>query len=333
MAIADVIVNRPAPPLRDDRLTAAKVLVETQHLTHEEWLEWRRFGIGGSDAAAIAGLSPWKSPTRVFLEKIGAVIPEEAGEEAKWGARQEPLVADEFKEQTGFHVQRRNAILVHPRYPYMIANIDRLVRVPGRGWGVLEIKTTSAYKADEWEGDKVPDHYMLQMQHYLAVTALQFGYFAVLIGGQRYHQVEVERDNDLIDLLIRIEADFWRHVETKTPPPLDGYDSSTDILDCLYPAEKTDPTEVQLPEDMKMWVQQYIEACGDIKEAEERKNRAANEIKAALGDKEIGRLGDYKVSWKPVRTERFDTKAFAAAHPDLFQQFLKSSVYRRFTIS
>ncbi|SFU39526.1 YqaJ viral recombinase family protein [Alicyclobacillus macrosporangiidus] len=326
-------IARAEASLRRDRYTSALVLIDTSRLSRDEWLAWRRLGIGGSDAAAVAGISPWKSPTSLYLEKLGAAEPEEAGEAAYWGTLQEPLVAKEFKERTGYLVRRRNAMLRHPEHDFMIADIDRLVHIPGRGWGVLEVKCTGARHSGDWEDDKVPDHYMLQLQHYLAVTGLEFGFFAVLIGGQKYHQVEVERDDQLIDYLVQIEKDFWHCVETRTPPELDGSISSVNVLDYLYPPEKTNPDEVQLPEDMEFWIQQYIEACGDIKEAEERKQRAANELKAYLGDREVGRHGLHKVSWKAVRTERFDTKAFQAAHPELFKQFLKTSVTRRFTIS
>ncbi|MCL6445994.1 MAG: YqaJ viral recombinase family protein [Alicyclobacillus sp.] len=322
------------PSLRPDRYTNALVLVETSRLSREEWLRWRQLGIGGSDAAAVAGMSPWKSPTRLYLEKLGASEPEEAGEAAHWGTLQEPLVAQEFKERTGYLVRRRNAMLRHSEHDFMLADIDRLVRIPGRGWGVLEIKCTGAWHSGDWDDNKVPDHYMLQMQHYLAVTGLQYGFFAVLIGGQRFHMVEVERDDKLIDYLIQIESDFWNCVKNQTPPPLDGSPDSVNVLNYLYPAEKMDAeTVVNLPDDLSIWVQQYQEACGDIKEAEERKQRAANEIKAFLGNREVGRLGEYKVTWRPIHTERFDTKAFKEAFPDLYKQFTKTYVSRRFTIS
>lgn len=334
MSIAEILTSKPqTDAFGKDRYTSALVLAETKGMSREDWLNWRRHGIGGSDAAAIAGMSPWKSPTRVYLDKLGAVEPEEAGEAAHWGTLQEPLIASEFKERTGFLIRRRNAILMHPEYHFMIGDIDRLVYVAGRGWGVLEIKTTNAYKSGDWENDSVPEYYMLQMQHYLAVTGLQYGYFAVLIGGQKYHQVEVERDDQLIDYLVQIEANFWDCVKTQTSPPLDGSASSTDVLNYLYPAEKTNPSELELSGDMEIWIQQYQEASGDIKEAEERKQRAANELKAVLGDKEIGILGDHRVTWKPFTSHRFDTKAFQKAHPDLYAQFCSTSTGRRFSIS
>lgn len=87
------------------------VLVSTKQMTRNQWLHWRRKGIGGSDASAIAGINPWKSPMAVWLDKTGQIEPEEAGEAAYWGNVLENVVADEFKERTGFYLQRRNAIL------------------------------------------------------------------------------------------------------------------------------------------------------------------------------------------------------------------------------
>ncbi|HHW14817.1 MAG TPA: YqaJ viral recombinase family protein, partial [Firmicutes bacterium] len=138
-------------------------------MAREAWLAERRRGIGGSDAAAIAGLSKWRSPMAVWLEKTGQVEPEEPGEAALWGTKLEDVVARHFAEATGFKVQRCNAILQHPERPWMLANIDRYVLDPARGRGLLEVKTTNAWNHDASE-DKAPDHYLIQVHHYLAVT-------------------------------------------------------------------------------------------------------------------------------------------------------------------
>ncbi|HHX83700.1 MAG TPA: hypothetical protein GX696_12075 [Pseudomonadaceae bacterium] len=309
---------------------SAAVLTSTLGMDRAEWLEARKRGIGGSDAAAIAGLSKWRSPMAVYLDKIGALEPEEAGEAALWGTKLEDLVAREFSERTGYRVQRRNAILQHPDYPFMLANIDRYVFTP-EGRALLECKTTSAYNADAWADDRIPDEYVLQVQHYLAVTGLQTGYIAVLIGGQRYSHKRIERDEEIIKYLIQIESDFWRLVENRTPPEMDGSDSSAQVLSLLYP-ESVPDSSIELPGEAELLIAEYEAAQQDEKAAAERKNEAANKLKALLGDYETGIVAERRVSWKTVSSSRLDTKALKKDKPDIYEQYARESVSRRFAI-
>ncbi|MCL6599542.1 MAG: YqaJ viral recombinase family protein [Alicyclobacillus macrosporangiidus] len=308
---------------------AAEVLVSTRDMSREAWLQARTQGIGGSDVAAIAGLSRWKSPVQVYLEKIGEAQPEEAGEAAYWGTVLEDVVAAEFTRRTGLKVRRRNAILRHPEYPWMIANVDRLVVGQEAG---LECKTASEYLRDEWVEDRIPDAYMLQVQHYMAVTGLPKWWIAVLIGGNKFVHKCVERDDTIIQCLIDLERDFWNnHVVPKIPPAFDGSEASTELLSALYPTSKPG-TAIELPPDAEKWLRQYEEAAADEKAASERKEEAANQLKALLADNEVGWIGDRKVTWKSVSSMRFDTKAFKEQYPDLYTQFAKPSESRRFTV-
>jgi putative phage-type endonuclease len=161
----------------------ADVLVNTSGMSHEEWLLQRRQGIGGSDAAAIMGISKFKTPFQVYLEKSGEVIETEESEFAYWGNQLEELVAKEFTARTGKKAHRRNAILSHPDYPWMTANLDRVV--VGES-ALLECKTTNAYNYKEWQDDEIPESYIIQVQHYMAVTNFEKAYIACLIGGNRF---------------------------------------------------------------------------------------------------------------------------------------------------
>jgi putative phage-type endonuclease len=308
----------------------AEVLVSTKDMPRKEWLRARTLGIGGSDVAAIAGLSRWKSRVEVYLEKTGERQPEEQPSEAAYfGTLLEDLVAQEFSRRTGLKVRRRNAILRHPEYPWMIANVDRLIVGEEAG---LECKTASEYLRDEWAEDRLPDAYMLQVQHYMAVTGYRKWWIAVLIGGNRFVHKCVERDDTIIDYLIQIESDFWNnHVLKRIPPAFDGSPASTELLSTLYPTSRPG-TAIELPPDAEMWLERYEEALADEKEAAERKEEAANQLKALLGENEVGWIGSRKVTWKTVTSQRFDTKAFKEQYPDLYEKFAKPSESRRFTV-
>lgn len=306
----------------------AEVLVPTLNMEREEWLKHRRRGIGGSDAAAIAGLNPWRSPVAVWLEKTGQLQEQEDSEVMYWGRMLEDLVAQEFMVRTGKKVRRRNAILQHPEYPFMLANVDRLVVGEKAG---LECKTTSEWRRNEWEEDRIPDECLVQAQHYMAVTGYRGWWIAALIGGNKFIYKYIERDEEIINYLIQIETEFWRMVENKTPPAVDGSKSSTEVLKILYPESEPD-TEIVLPAEAEVLIEEYELAAAEEKKAKERKEEAANKLKALLGEYETGRIGDRLVSWKTVRSNRLDSKALKAAHPEIYQEFARESSHRRFSI-
>lgn len=316
----------------------ANVLANTKDMSREEWLEVRRKGIGGSDAAAIAGLNPWKPPIAVYYDKIGETEDEEQNERMYFGQVLEDVVADEFKkriiaERPKVKVWRRNAILQHPEHEFMLGNIDRRIIDPDNGNGILECKTTSQFNREDWQNGNIPDMYMVQLQHYLAVTGLDYGYFAVLIGGNQFKYRFVERDDELIDYLVAIEKDFWQRVIERRPPEPDGSEASERTLALLYPDEKFD--KARLPSDATELIEQYNRAHAELKEAEERKREAANKLKDMLKEAAIGVVGaedEKAISWKSVKSRRLDTKRLKKEHPDLAKEYTYESQYRRFMV-
>lgn len=310
---------------------AAEVLARTTGLSRQEWLQLRTQGIGGSDAAAIAGLNPWKSPMGVYLEKVGEIRgDDEQSEAAYWGTALEEVVAKEFTRRTGLTVRRRNAILRSAEHPFMIANVDRLVvgdQAP------LECKTTGARNSTDWEDGRVPEHYLVQVQHYLAVTGAPYAYIAVLIGGQRFLHQRIERDDEVINYLVKIERDFWEnHVIPRVPPPIDGSQASADLMDMLYPAANVQMREVQLPPDAEALIALYEAAKAEEKAAAERRQEAENKLKAMLGEYERGVVGNRLVRWPVITSTRVDTKKLKAEFPDIYAQVTRTSTYRRFEV-
>ena len=308
----------------------AVVLANTNEMSHEEWLKARRKGIGGSDAAAIAGLNKWKSPVSVYLEKIGQAPEEKVNSEsAYWGTMLEDVVAQEFSKRTGLKVRRRNAILQHPEYPFMLANIDRLIVGEKAG---LECKTASEYLKGEWKDDEVPAQYLIQCQHYMAVTGYDAWWIAVLIGGNKFVYKKIERDEDIIQYLIQIESDFWNnHVLKKNPPMFDGSDASSDLLKALYPTAKFDD-EIELPPDASELIEKYEQAKQEEEEAAIRRKEAENQLKAMLGEYEKAFAGDRIVTWKNVRSSRVDTKLLKEKYPEVYREVSKETISRRFAI-
>ncbi|MCY8269642.1 YqaJ viral recombinase family protein [Bacillus sonorensis] len=307
----------------------AQVFMPTENMTEEKWLEARRAGVGGSDAAAIAGLSKWQTPMSVYLDKLGQASKDNSSSEAAyWGHVHEETVAREFSKRTGKKVRRRKAILQHPNYPFMLANVDRLIVGEQSG---LECKTASEYLKDEWEGEEVPDAYLVQCQHYMAVTGFKVWWIAVLIGGNKFVYKKVERDEELIKYLIQVEKDFWEnHVQNEIPPMFDGSEASTELLAHMYPVGFED--EKELPLAANELIERYKEAKVEEKKAKKQLKEAENQLKGMLGEYETGNAGKARVIWKTITATRFDTKTFAAKHPELFEKFNKVTTHRRFQV-
>ena len=309
---------------------SAKILASTENMPYADWLELRKLGIGGSDASVVCGINRYKSPVELWLDKTGQLPPQEAGEAAYWGTQLEPFVRAEFTKRTGIEVSQYKNLLQSEEYPFMLANLDGVCEVPDVGTCIFEAKTASAYKAGEWE-DTIPDEYMLQVQHYMAVTGYQGAYIAVLIGGNTFRWKFVERDEELISMLIELETDFWHHVENVTPPPLDGSNASTQFLSERFPNSKP-KSQITLPDTAADLLLQYDKACEELEVVTERKQQAENLLKQMMGENEVGTAGGRIITWKSVSQERLDSKTLKAEHPALYKRYANQTSYRRFTI-
>lgn len=216
-------------------------LVKTEHLDRNQWLQVRQGGIGSSDAASAVGLNPYRSALELWMDKTGRggslpqVDPNDESSPMYWGTLLEPIVAAHYTKRTGLKVRRVNAVLQHPEYPWMLANLDREV-LGSPEVQILECKTAGLNGARLWK-DGVPEYVQLQVMHQLAVTGKQAADVAVLICGQELQVHRIERDEGLIRQLIALEQQFWGYVSSDTPPPADGSDSADLALRCLFPQD------------------------------------------------------------------------------------------------
>lgn len=295
-----------------------------------QWLKERQKGIGGSDVGAIMGINRWKSAFQVYVEKTEEIteVKEEA-EAAYWGTNLEEMVAKEFSKRTGKKVRKDNRHLVHKEYPFMVANIDR--RVVGEN-SILECKTTSSFCAKEWEGEEIPPSYLLQCQHYLSITGADKCYITVLIGGQKLVIKEIDRDEDLIEIIINAEKEFWiNHVEKRNPPLLDGSFAAEKYLKERYP-KSVASMEIGLKSDFRDEISKYLLLKNNIKALEEEAKTIENNVKYELGEAEKGTVGDFIVNWKAVFSSRVDSKVLKEKYPEVYKEVSKESISRRFEV-
>ncbi|MCM3324269.1 YqaJ viral recombinase family nuclease [Cytobacillus kochii] len=309
---------------------AVSKAISTKDMSRFEWLQERSKGIGGSDASIILGLNKYKTAFELWLEKTGQVeLTEISSEAAYWGNEMEEVVAKEFEKRTEKKVRRRNYMFSHPDYYFIKANIDREVMKES---ALLECKTASAYLKAEWEGDEIPAAYLVQVQHYLAVTGKEKAYIAVLIGGNHFTWKEIERDDELIQMIIDAEVNFWeKHVLGFVPPELDGSSAAEQYLKEKY-NKAEEGKEIVLPSNYKEMLINYEQIKNDEKLIQTAKKDIENKIKAELKDAEVGLVDTHIITWKNVISNRVDTKALKEKFPDIYKEVIKPSTSRRFGI-
>ncbi len=264
----------------------------------EVWQAERKLGIGGSEAAAALGVDPYKTRRELYELKRGHLKPVEDNDLMAAGRHVEPAVATWYAEKFDVQLRQRHQALVHSKYPFMRANVDRLIVGEKSG---LEIKCVDAYAyrySGMWgpEGsDEVPEHYLLQGIHYAIVLNYPIWRFAVLIGGNRLARYVVERDAELDDLVISGEHDMWQMIQHEDPPPFEDHPSTLALLKRLYPG--TGGGIIDLPAEALHWHHTMIDADTKAKAYEAVSDGCKAHLLELMGDAAVGKLstgGEYR---------------------------------------
>lgn len=262
---------------------------------HGKWLAVRSSGIGGSDAATIMGLNPYKSVYQLWMEKTGQAEPPDlsGNQYIYWGSKNEANIAEWFAEVTGKKV-RKLGTLRNRSHPFMLANVDREIMGEEAG---LEIKTAGVSQYKYWKDDEVPDTYYCQCLHYMAVTGAEAWYIAVLIGGNEAKWKKIDRNEDDIRALIEAEADFWDKVQSGQAPDVDGSASCAAALGERFQGNHDLPP-MALPSRAEELCREIEEWKKGISELKTLVTENENRLKAMLEDSEEGNAGKYRVTWK-----------------------------------
>ena len=301
----------------------------TLSMSREEWLELRRHSIGGSDAAAIIGLSKWASPYTVWADKTGRLPDKPDTEAMRQGRDLEEYVAQRFSEATGKRVKRCNAILYNPAYPHSHADVDRMIVGENAG---LECKTTSTLDVKQFRGVEFPEKYYAQCVHYMAITGADRWYLAVLVLGKEFHVYTLERDEAEIRALMDAETAFWeQYVETDSPPAADGAESTTDAIRTIY-ADSSQSICILFGRETLL--EEYMALKSQSKALDARIAEIQNTIMEDMQDAERGECGAYTVIWKAQERETFQRKEFEKAHPEInLAEYCRVSKSRPFKVT
>jgi putative phage-type endonuclease len=273
------------------------------------WLAERRSGIGGSDIAAILGLSPWATPLDIWFTKTQAALTyKEPDESMRWGSLLEDPIADEFARRQGVTLQRVRSIIRALGKPWAIATIDRAIRGPNTvvrtrraggltgAIGVLEVKTGRASKR-EW-GDnidpEIPVYYGMQGAWYMGITGLPTCDYAVLLDGREFLTRRLEYDPETVAMLFDAAEEWWSRyvVGRRMPPPI----NTADVLK-LFSADRD--IAVEAPPE----VAQAVAELRDLKREQAQLTARENTLRdiCTLTMRDAGRLtveGQPVVTWR-----------------------------------
>lgn len=333
-------MNLPAQPITQAKPRPALRLIKTTDLSRDDWLTVRKNGIGSSDAAAAVGLNPYKSQLELWMEKTGRdgalpkADPHDEESPMYWGNILEPIVAAHYARRTNLRVRKINAVLQHPDpdKSWMLANIDREI-TGSPDVQILECKTAGITGARLWK-EGVPEYVQLQVHHQLAVTGKRAADVAVLIGGQHLAIYRIERDETMIERLVELERQFWRHVERDDPPPADGSESADQALRYLYPRDDGSILDFKAERNLSACFADLVSIRQAIAEHQKLESQLRQRIEQAMGDASRAEFETGCVTWKRSKDSlAIDLPRLLIDHPELQTQYsLIKPGSRRFLI-
>lgn len=297
-------------------------LILTKNISKEEWLKVRKKGIGGSDIAGVCGLSAYKSPLSIYLDKKD-LMPENGEENIamELGLELEPFLSKKFvkwiKENEGIDIELKEMtyILQDDKIDYFLVNLDRWFEHPDRGKCVVELKTATEFKRDQWKGDEVPQEYYIQVQWQLMITGFKWAYLAFLIGNRKFDVKVIKRNEKIIKSLKERGIEFWEEFILKEIPPAPiGLESDGEAIKILYPEE--------LPGKQKRLSLEEKEKIVDVLEIMERQNIIKREaekeiikskqvIKSIIGESESMVAGGRTITYKTIEMPERLVRAYS----------------------
>lgn len=333
------------------------VIADTTELSRQDWLALRKTGIGGSEVAAVFGISPFGTARDVYYDKLDIVsaYDNEANKyQKKIGTLLEDIVAEIFAEQTGYQVFKIRKMYRSREHSFMIADIDFFVLLPDGTFAILECKTTAPDATGKWWHDDgspaIPANYQLQGRQYMSVMHINKTFFACLYGNSEHYFLsrELNRDLSFEDEMIAIEGEFWNnHVLQRIPPPY--IEEGNLILESVrrhYGPANQAIEPIKLMGSSSVYVSRYLEL-------QREKSRAEISVKSI--DRELQRMKGlivsemgagciavcnlngvpYQVTYKPIMTTGINKSNLArlqAQHPDIYDEYVTVSESRRFHV-
>ena len=291
----------------------------------EQWHKDRLNGIGGSEAAVVLGISPFKSRLELWYEKVNKIVPNDESLNLIFdiGHALEPIIANHWSKKTG-RIYEKRPILIHPEHSFMFANIDgKIIKSERPDPGILEIKTKGAFV--NWHDEEIVPYYITQIQHYMAVYNYNWGSFAVLdLGKREITYTDVERDDNLINKIIEEEKKFWKLVQDKTPPEPEYNELTEKFLKDHF--NKAEPITIDVSDNIeaskKAETLRFIKS--ELKNLDAQKTEQETYFMYLM--KEANELigNSYRITWKNDKdSTKFDMDKFKLENPQTYKKYLE----------
>ena len=280
--------------------------------------------LGGSDIGAILGLSRFRSPLEVWMEKTGKEVKKLDSLPLRFGSFAESFVASEYSRSTGFDLIHDESIYVHPEHSYVSAHIDRFVLENGSSSPsrILECKTANPFSAGDWGevgSDEVPMSYLCQCIWYMAITDLNRIDLAVLFGNADFRIYEISRDLELESTILQKANFFWNEYVLKDVPP-----PATSEEDCQTLFSKGDPTKSVEAHSETLELRKRLALLNnEIDTREEEISAIKQNIMTLMGEAEtLTYQGKVIATWKaPKPSFRLDSKRLELEHPEIASHY------------
>ena len=322
------------PILEDVEDTAARRKIDQVKTDAEIGVSDRAGYLGGSDAAVVCGLSPWKTPFELYLEKTGQKEPDDLSENERvqWGTLMEPFIAAEYAKRTGKKLRRVNRLIRDKQFGYLAAHIDRRILNEN---GVFEAKTVGVNAAKAWgrpagSGEIAP-YYLPQVHHYLMVTGAAFCDVAALIGGNEFRIYTVVRDDEYIGYLRQIELDFWQSVMSETMPEVRTEEDAR----LAWPTTQHDQ-EIEGSEASVMSQEQLLRVQANIEDLKEEESSLKALLMAEIGDAgdTLTYEGKKLATWKQQKGKKtVNLAVLLEEYPEAYARCLRTgNPYRVFRL-
>lgn len=341
-------------------MAAPIILCNTSGMTNDRWLECRMHGpkgdipytVGGSDVAAIFGVSPWTTPLELWMIKKGRMKPKEKSNanQLMMGHLLEPIAAYWYQQKTGNIVTDDTNLCQHADHPYALANFDRrFSRASDGELGILECKSCTYHKADEWADGAIPLYYEFQLRFYLAVADVNIGAFSAVWGNNPDNDLaipDIVRDRAKEDMIFeRLDEWIWS-LENDKPPTMSGVapQLALESLARIYGTSKAGLPTIEFSGKYEpalrriALLQGEVSRCNaEIKKYE--KEIAAHSVRIAevMKEHEHGVLETTKdkllIDFVTKTTRRPDSKALKDKYPTVYTDVLKASESRKVKVS
>lgn len=336
------------------------ILCDTAGMSRKRWLECRAHGpkgdipytVGGSDVAAIFGVSPWTTPLELWMIKKGRMKPavKANANQLEMGHLLEPIAAYWYEQKTGNKVMDDTNLYQHADHSYALADFDRrFIRSADGEPGILECKSCSYHKAAEWFDGRYPLYYEFQLRFYLAVADVNIGAFSAVWGNNPDNDLatpHIVRDKAKEDIIFeRLEEWIWS-LEHDKPPTMDGVAPklALESLARIYGTSKPTLPTIEFSKKFERPLRRILSLQGKIAECNDEIKKYETEVQAhsvriaeLMKDHEHGVLetttDKLLIDFVSKTSQRTDTKKLKKDYPKVYEDVVKPSESRKLKVS